>query len=94
MRRALGIVGLGLAGIVLAVALSLGAFAIAGSAVGEPATAVHISTPLPHSPTDDRSSPVRAHTPSAPASPSDNHGGGSSPEPADDHGNLGHGSDD
>ena len=96
VRRALGIAGLGIAGIVLAIALSLGTFALAGRAVGEPATAVHITTSAPHTPSGERSpSPAATHThpPKTPATPIV-HGSGSSPEPADEHGEPEHGTDD
>jgi hypothetical protein len=49
MRRWLAVVGFGIAGILVAIALSLGAFALAGKDIGEPASTVNIvaSTPTP-----------------------------------------------
>ncbi len=82
MGRILGIIALGLAGLVLAVSLSFGAFALAGRSVGEPATVqLTTSSPAHHHPKE------RTETPTPPPS--------SSPSP-DDHGGGGggHGSDD
>ena len=86
MRHTAKVILIGLGGLVLAVALSLGAFALAGRSVGEPATAVQIATPSPpHGSKPDHHD--QGATPTA-------HDDGSSPEPGDDHGGGGHGSDD
>ena len=92
MKHILTVVALGLGGLALAVALSLGAFALAGHPLGEPATAVRVPA-AGHSngPSGDSHSPSPTTTPFP--SPSDDHGGGS-PSPGDDHGGTGHGSDD
>ena len=91
---------MGAAGLVLAIALSMGAFALAGRAVGEPASAVQISTPAPvkHSP-GEHVSPTTTRPTQSPAddhssSPSALTGSGGSPQPADDQGGGGHGADD
>ncbi len=75
MRRALAVVGYGLAGLAVAIGLALGAFALAGQEISEPA-APPVFTPAPTavpSPADDRPSPSKeSETPS----PSfDDHGG-------------------
>ena len=96
MRHAAKVIAIGIGGLVLAVALSLGAFALAGRSVGEPATAVQLTTPSPtHGSKSDTH--VRGATPTA--SP-DEHGGATpasggagTPQP-EDHGGGGHGSDD
>lgn len=105
MKRTLTIIGLGVAGIVLAVALSVGAFALVGDPLSEPATTIQVPT----SPTEDRATPTPTDrsstppgTPSSSASPSDDHGGssgtggGGGSGSGDDHGGSGggHGSDD
>ena len=72
MRRTLTIIGLAVAGIVLAVALSVGAFALVGDSLSEPATAIQV----PASPT--RARPKIARRPSAtnrPSTPRDALGG-------------------
>jgi hypothetical protein len=94
MKRMLGVVALGAAGLVLAVALSMGAFALAGRAVGEPATAIQISTPAPSRNLSDKQGSTGSTRPSSPATAEDHsgsspgpHAGGESPsEPGDDHG--------
>jgi len=101
---------LGLGGLALAVALSLGAFALAGHSLGEPANGAIVPVTSPsRSASNDHSS--HPHTPSASPSPDAEQGGspssgggsspttapssgGSSPSPADDHGGGGHGQDD
>jgi hypothetical protein len=95
MRHTAKVIAIGLGGLMLAVALSLGAFALAGRSVGEPATAVQITTPgATHGSKPDHHDQSETPTPTPTASP-DDHGGGSSPEPGDDHGGGGgHGSDD
>jgi hypothetical protein len=107
VKRTLTIIGLGVAGIVLAVALSVGAFALVGDSLSEPATTIEIPASPTTTPTGDRGTPsptskpsTRSETPSGPpsssASPSDDHGasdsgGGSGSEPSDDHGGDGAG---
>jgi hypothetical protein len=97
---------MGLAGLALAVLLSLGAFALAGRSLGEPPTAVPAPSPSAagngHGPSGDDASPSGTPTHQGSASPTvrpsaspsvDDHGGGS----ADDHsgsGSGGGGSDD
>ena len=105
MKRTLTIIGLAIAGIVLAVALSVGAFALVGDPLSEPATTIHVPASATQSPSQDRATPSATDRPSTPsasatpsASPSDDHGGnsgsggGGGSEPGDD--NSGHGSDD
>ena len=109
MKRTLTIIGLAIAGIVLAVALSVGAFALVGDPLSEPATTIQVPTNATRSPSEDHTTPSPTDRPSTPsetasptASPSDDHGGdggtsgGGEPEPGDDHGGDGggHGSDD
>ena len=109
MKRTLTIIGLGVAGIVLAVALSVGAFALVGDPLSEPATTIQVPASPTPSPTEDRATPSAdepaidtAGTPSSSASPSDDHGGnsgtggGGGSGSGDDHGGSGggHGSDD
>ena len=116
MKRALTIIGLGLAGMVLAVAVSVAAFALVGDSLSEPSTgkiqvpaaskgptddATHGKTPSPSDEATHSQTPSPS-TPSATASPSDDHGGssgdggGGGSEPGDDNGGSdgGHGSDD
>jgi hypothetical protein len=71
--KALRVVAMGVAGIVVAVILSLGAFAIAGGSIGEPAQPV--SVPSGHETTHSPSS-TKAESPTSPE-PSDDHGGAS-----------------
>ena len=107
MKRTLTIIGLGVAGIVLAVALSVGAFALVGDPLSEPATTIQVPASPTPSPTEDRATPAPTNRPSTPrhsssASPSDDHGGnsgtggGGGSGSGDDHGGSGggHGSDD
>jgi len=105
MKRTLTIIGLGVAGIVLAVALSVGAFALVGDPLSEPATTIEVPAGPTPSPTEDRATPAptnRPSTPSSSASPSDDHGSNSGTGASggsgsgDDHGGSGggHGSDD
>lgn len=78
MRRALTVIGLGMAGLALAISLSLGAFALAGRSLGEPATAVRISeVPTKENAGHDKASPSPRSGPVAAAtqSPVDDHGG-------------------
>jgi hypothetical protein len=79
MGRNTKAVAYALGGVVLAVAMSLGAFAIAGSALSDPAPTIRIvretQTPQPHPSESDHAA---TSTPTASAS-SDDHGG-------DDHG--------
>ena len=94
MRRGLKAIGLGVVGLALAVSLSLGAFALAGRPLGEPATAVRISRPT----TSDHGEHER---PSASLAPDLQTGGTSTPSPHEPHGEptdggspSSHGSDD
>ena len=86
MGRNTKMVAYGLAGIALALAMSLGAFALAGSTLSQPPPTVRIvgvtQTPRSHSVTstptaspDDHGGGTTEPTPSATASP-DDHGGG------------------
>ena len=86
MGRNTKMVAYGLAGIALALAMSLGAFALAGSTLSQPPPTVRIvgvtQTPRSHSVTstptsspDDHGGGTTDPTPSATASP-DDHGGG------------------
>jgi hypothetical protein len=72
--KALRVIAMGVAGIVVAVILSLGAFAIAGGSIGEPARPV--SVPSGHE-TTHGPSPTKAESPTTSPEPSDDHGGGS-----------------
>jgi hypothetical protein len=93
--RGLKAIGLGVVGLALAVSLSLGAFALAGRPLGEPATAVRISGPT----TSDHGEHER---PSASLAPDLQIGGTSTSSPHDPHGepttggspSSSHGSDD
>ncbi len=98
MKRFLVFVGYGIGGIVIAMALSLGAFALAGRQLGEPATpvapALELSTSTPSArpspswepsfePTHTASpKPGPTHTQPPPTQPSPTGGGGYSPVPA------------
>ncbi len=86
MGRNTKMVAYGLAGIALALAMSLGAFALAGSTLSQPPPTVRIvgvtQTPRSHAATatptaspDDHGGGTTEPTPSATASP-DDHGGG------------------
>jgi hypothetical protein len=79
-KRVLSVVAWGLAGLVVALGLTAGAFALAGQEIAEPATPPAFSSPADRSGTVS-SSPRPEHTQEA--SPS-----------ADDHGGVGSGSDD
>ena len=57
MKRTLTIIGLGVAGIVLAVALSVGAFALVGDPLSEPATTIQVPTSASPSPSADHATP-------------------------------------
>ena len=57
MKRTLTIIGLAVAGIVLAVALSVGAFALVGDPLSEPATTIQVPTSPTKSPSEDRATP-------------------------------------
>ena len=90
------VVALGVGGLALAVALSLGAFALAGHSLGEPASGVLVPVTSPSRIVSDTHG-SHTQTPSASPSPSPTtapSGGGGSPSPGDDHGSGGHGSDD
>jgi hypothetical protein len=98
MGRNTKMVAYGLGGIALALAMSLGAFALAGSTLSQPPPTVRIvgatQTPRPHTATADPTASPDDHgggttdpTPTTSASP-DDHGGG------DDHGGPGSGDDD
>jgi len=98
MGRNTKMVAYGLGGIALALAMSLGAFALAGSTLSQPPPAVRIvgttQTPRPHTATADPTASPDDHgggttdpTPTTSASP-DDHGGG------DDHSGPGSGDDD
>ena len=66
MKRFLTIVGYGLGGILLALALSLGAFALAGRQLGGPASPVEPALNLTDSPTpswEPSFEPTQTHTP-------------------------------
>lgn len=78
MKRLLTMIGLGMGGLALAISLSLGAFALAGRSLGEPA-AVRISQVS----IKEHVKPGKASVTSAP----DQHASGSpTASPADDHG--------
>ena len=105
MKRTLTIIGLGSAGMVLAVAVSVAAFALVGDSLSEPASGgIHVPAATSKSPSHDatRTQTPSPSTPTPSASPSDDHGGNSGEggdggsEPGDDHGGSGggHGSDD
>ena len=70
MKRTLTIIGLGVAGIVLAVALSVGAFALVGDPLSEPATTIEVPAGPTPSPTEDRATPAPTNRPSTPSSSS------------------------
>ena len=88
MRRLVIVLGYGLAGLVVALGLTLGAFALAGQEIAEPAgPPVFTSSPEP-TPDATTSEEARSPKPERTASPSaspDDHGG--------DSGNSGSGSD-
>jgi hypothetical protein len=97
MKRTLTIIGLGLTGMALAVAVSVAAFALVGEPLSEPATGEIRVPTTSRNPSDDATdsrtpSPSRA-TPTA--SPSDDHGGNDGSggsgenEPGDDNGGGG-----
>ena len=69
MKRTLTIIGLGVAGIVLAVALSVGAFALVGDPLSEPATTIQVPASPTPSPTEDRATPAPTNRPSTPPDP-------------------------
>lgn len=108
MKRTLTIAGLGVAGMALAVALSVAAFALVGEPLSEPATGIRVPVAtVSNSPNDGttRTETPDPATPSPSTSPADDHGGdngnsgsggGGGSEPGDDHGggSGGHGSDD
>ena len=97
MGRNTKMVAYGLAGIALALAMSLGAFALAGSTLSQPPPTVRIvgttQTPRPHATAtpsaslDDHGGGSTQPTPTASSSP-DDHGGG------DDNSGPGGGDDD
>jgi hypothetical protein len=95
MKKTLRIVGYGIAGLIIAVGLTVGAFAIAGADISQPASPVGPSaTPATPSlsPTPSPGDDGRGHD------IGDDHGGSGSPSPSiDDHGGShpsGSGSDD
>jgi hypothetical protein len=101
MKRPLIILGYGLGGILVALVLSWGAFALAGREIGEPATPVQPAFSLSASPTpfeDPSGSSIETHapepneTPTSTSSPShDGSGsGGGSGSGSDDHPSGGH----
>ncbi|MEO8423191.1 MAG: hypothetical protein ABI595_04675 [Actinomycetota bacterium] len=104
MKRTLTIIGLSLAGMALAVGVSVAAFALVGDSLSEPSTGKIQVPAASKGPTDDatHSQSPSPSAPSATASPSDDHGGdsggggGGGSEPGDDSGGSGggHGSDD
>jgi cytoskeletal protein RodZ len=70
--KALRVIAMGIAGIVVAAILSLGAFAIAGGSIGEPAQPV--SVPSGHE-TTHSPSPTKSESPTTSPEPSDDHAG-------------------
>lgn len=87
MKRVLTVLGYGLAGLVVALALTLGAFALAGQEISEPAGPPVFTTSTGPTPDAQRSSDDETRTPrSTSASPSRS--------PDERGGNSGHGSDD
>jgi hypothetical protein len=65
MKRSLVVLGYGLGGILVALALSWGAFALAGRQIGEPATPVEPAFSLSESPTpsgEPSSEPTESHS--------------------------------
>jgi hypothetical protein len=68
------VIAMGVAGVVVAAILSLGAFAIAGGSIGEPARPV--SVPSGHEATHSPG-PSKAASPTTSPEPSDDHGGAS-----------------
>ena len=98
MKRMLTIIALGLAGMALAVAVSVAAFALVGDSLSEPATGIQVPSAIAsRSPSDDatRSKTPGPSTATPTASPSDDHGGnsgsggGGDDDPDDDHGGSG-----
>jgi hypothetical protein len=98
MKRSLVIVGYGLGGVLVAMLLSWGAFALAGRQIGEPATPVRPAFSLSASPTateapstepDDTLSPgpepSDTMSPSQNGSPSSDGGSGSDDHPSGGH---------
>jgi hypothetical protein len=85
MKRTLIVVGYGIAGLLVAVSLTAGAFAVAGADIAQPASPVGgLATPatVPLAPTPTSSPHEGANT-------GDHHGGHGSPSPSasiDDHG--------
>jgi hypothetical protein len=78
MRRVLTVIGLGVGGLALAISLSLGAFALAGRSLGQPATAVQIS----ESPTKDHA----GHDHASPSPGAKHHADGTpTSSPVEDH---------
>jgi hypothetical protein len=81
MKRLFTVAGLGMAGLALAISLSLGAFALAGRSLSEPPTAVRIaeSPAKPHARHEQASPSHRPeHQGSTPTqSPTGDHGGSS-----------------
>jgi hypothetical protein len=99
MKRSIWIVAFGLAGLALAVGLTLGAFALAGGSLSEPAkpmliTGGSVVSPGPSSSDDPTGSPGPSETPSGKPSPSpaDDHVGGSGGEDGGNSGSSGSGS--
>jgi hypothetical protein len=103
MKRSLVMLGYGLGGIAVALVLSLGAFALAGRQIGEPATPVRpafslSASPFPSAePTQTRSpeaSPAETETPRATSSPSHDDSGSGGDSGSDDQPSGGHHSGD
>lgn len=100
MRKIMTVVVLGVGGLALAVTLSLGAFALAGHSLGEPANVlVPVTTPS-RSASSDHGTHTHTPSPSPEAEPGGSSpttapsSGGASPSPADDYRGGGHGQDD
>ncbi len=85
MKRVLAIVGFGAVGILVAVALSLGAFALAGKDISQPASTVDVgaSTPTPRPERSESPKPEHTEKPDR----NDDQGQDLGPTPSvDDHG--------
>jgi hypothetical protein len=94
MKRSLVMLGYGLGGILVALLLSLGAFALAGRQIGDPATPVRPAFSLSESPTPSEE-PTPTHSPEPTETPTSSPGhGDSSPGggsgSGDDHPSGGH----
>jgi hypothetical protein len=95
MKRFVVMLGYGLGGIIVALGLSLGAFALAGRQIGEPATpvqpafSVSASQAPSEAPTQTRSSEP-TETPTSSPSHDDSSSSGSSGSGGDDHSGGGH----